>query len=271
MINGVFINEAFEIAIQNYLKNKEGSLYATVPNFYYEILSLLVFIYGELDIINPYKTKNEVSLGGFDNNITKFGYSKQRLSEFKIAFQEFLENERVGKENYKNFVFLSKQIIDMFFYKMKSLGKNEEEIQRFYQQLSSFETKFFETILKKKTIVKEYYESRLYELRHPYVLVREEVEMLSREAYEIAGYNYNTILTLKPSELLNVNQKVYAFFKVKMEDENRLERLRDAVTYYRRYGNIITSGNGYVDLLLLVSILATTLLVMGLAISGLVR
>ena len=77
MEQNFFINEAFTIGIKNYLEKNNSNDFIT------NIIETLINIYGELDIINPYKTNTESGMGSFDENITKFGYSKENLSLFK--------------------------------------------------------------------------------------------------------------------------------------------------------------------------------------------
>lgn len=58
--------------------------------------------------------------------------------------------------------------------------------------------------------------------------------------------------------------KFIVFFRVDSSLSNSKELLEKAVNYYKRYGNKITTGNGYVDFLLFASIAATALFVVAL-------
>ena len=55
---------------------------------------------------------------------------------------------------------------------------------------------------------------------------------------------------------LNVTQQ---FGAVDKESINRDEMLSKAMDYYKLYGKRLTSGNGYVDILLLMSVIVTSL------------
>ena len=67
-------------------------------------------------------------------------------------------------------------------------------------------------------------------------------------------------MRMKDSEIENINNKVYHFFRIKEADLNKRSRLENAIAYYKKYGNTITSGNGYVDLLLILGIVSTGLM-----------
>ena len=45
-----------------------------------------------------------------------------------------------------------------------------------------------------------------------------------------------------------------------------LERLKEAIDYYKMHGKKLTSGNGYVDILLLMSVIVTSLSVISIII-----
>ncbi len=66
---------------------------------------------------------------------------------------------------------------------------------------------------------------------------------------------------MKEEDILNINNKVYHFFRIKDTDTNKRGRLEDAIAYYKKYGSTMTTGNGYVDLLLLLSVITTGLMV----------
>ena len=94
MIGNVFINEVFSRAIELYLKYKDKPNEPEYHRFLVMAIRTLVSIYGELDIINPYITQNEHNMGGFDSNLTKFGFPKSDLEDFKKQFLIFFEEAK---------------------------------------------------------------------------------------------------------------------------------------------------------------------------------
>ena len=106
-----------------------------------------------------------------------------------------------------------------------------------------------------------YLNSKIYETNHNFILEPVKRETLNTDAYILLGYNINQINNLNDSDLKAVNDQIYRFFRVDSNSPNSKELLDKAVNYYKRYGNRITSGNGYVDFLLFASIAATALFI----------
>ena len=84
-----FINEAFETAINDYLKSKDKPESVLYNSFLVVVIRILINIYGELDIINPYQIKNE---NIFDNNLLKYGSKKEEIDNLKRLVDCFLYN-----------------------------------------------------------------------------------------------------------------------------------------------------------------------------------
>ena len=62
-------------------------------------------------------------------------------------------------------------------------------------------------------------------------------------------------------DLKKVNDNVLNFFRINKEEPNKEDMLLKAISYYQKYGNRLTSGNGYVDMLLFLSVLVTALFI----------
>lgn len=263
MESNIFINQAFTNAINLYLENKQSSDSIEFSTFPVMVIRTLILIYGELDIINPFRTNNEDRMGGFDSNLTKFGFSKRALTNFKNCFQKCIENQ-----THPNIYFLKveKYLIDMFFYRKKVINTTEEQIKSFqsYLYLSSNSNE-----LMKKDALKYvdscieldlYFQSKLFESNHNFVLLPYKQNTLLPEAYTTLGYTLEMISQLDEQTLGQLNNKILNFFKIDPNEVEKNERLKEAISYYQRYGNSITTGNGYVDMLLLLSIVATVMM-----------
>ena len=61
-----------------------------------------------------------------------------------------------------------------------------------------------------------------------------------------------------PDNYLTKNE-AYNYFEVDANSINREEELEKNINYYKKYGKKIATGNGYVDILLLMSVIVTTL------------
>lgn len=267
MIGKPFVNQAFSHAIELYLRLRDHKENSEYDSFLVVAIRTLVCIYGELDIINPYITQNELNMGGLDNNITKFGFPKDKLQDFKQQFMEYqIENEKNQKPN-KAFIRIEKYLIDMFFYKKAGIQVSPEE-EKMVQQLFYFpntqnpvmKQEMTNNLINERELL-EYYISKQYETTHSFNLEEIKRYTLIPEAYLLLGYNINQIQTMTDQDLNAVNKQVFDFFRVDINSENKDEMLLKAVNYYKRYGNRITSGNGYVDLLLFLSIIATAIFI----------
>ena len=252
------ISKELTLAIENYLATKEQPLSSSLP-FPVIIIRTLIEIYSELEIINPYLTKNPKSL---DANIMKYGFSKEKLNDFKNCFDSYCHTLRE-----KSNVFLIKleqYLIDMFFLKKKKLGLLENELNNFtkYICLSSnpYLIDYTNYYMQDKNFLDYYFARQNYISEHTFDLTPVKKTLLFIDAYLLLGYTVDEVSKMNSEELEEANHKVFNFFKIDEKDENKRDLLIDAVNYYKKYGNRLTTGNGYVDLLLLVSIVGTLVL-----------
>ena len=62
LMNNIFINEFINNGINAYLLKKQDKDYSLAHIFELKVIEVLVRIYGEINIINPYRTGSEKSL-----------------------------------------------------------------------------------------------------------------------------------------------------------------------------------------------------------------
>lgn len=265
MIGQPFINPEVSSAIETYLKYKEQPNNPVFNDFLVSIIQALVYIYGELDILNPYITHNEHMMGGFDNNITKYGFPSSSLDDFKKQFSQFRIEEKKGEIPNSAFLKLEKYVIDMFCYKQKAMNLPVNVFDEFKAYLYVPDNPEKQNDLKKyvedDNIVLGYLRSKMFENTHDFSLKPMYKEILNADAYALLGYNFAQINALNSQDLQAVNNQIYTFFRVDASLPNRKELLDKAVNYYKRYGNRVTTGNGYVDFLLFASVAATAIFI----------
>lgn len=268
MTEKVFINEAFTNAINIYMQYKmagDNPVFSTFPVI---VIRTLINIYGELDIINPYRTNNETRLGGFDNNIIKFGFPKEKLTEFKQLMQTFSETKDNGVKPNISFLKIEKYLIDMMMYKKKNGNVKDEEWNNFQTilYLSSNTNPIMKKELQKylgdSQELDRYFTSKVFENEHQFALHLYKRNTLLPEAYTTLGYSLDSISKMDEDTLENLNHQIFNFFKIDINDQNKMNRLKEAITYYKKYGNSLTTGNGYVDILLLLSVIATAMMML---------
>ena len=115
MTDNVLINKKFDNAITKYIElSKIGGL-ETCNDFFVKVIKCLVFIYGDLDLINPHITKDTKALFA---NFGKYGYAKNDIINFIDSFTSQSDCNKVS---------IATQLIDMFFLKTKILTVTEIE------------------------------------------------------------------------------------------------------------------------------------------------
>ena len=136
----IFVNNAINDSIIKYYQSKANPNSIEFNTFLVTVMRMIVLLYGELDITNCYHTKNEKGMGGFDTNMTKYGYPQSELEKFKINFEKYYEfdmNQSKLHIKRKNPYFnrVQKNLIDMMFAKNKKVPLDGKQAQNFYNLL----------------------------------------------------------------------------------------------------------------------------------------
>lgn len=266
MNNNIFVNQAFTNAITMYIKAKKSDNNTEFFTFPVMVIRTLIAIYGELDIINPYRTQNEERMGGFNANLTKFGLSEKKLQQLKDDFQNYFLTKQSNIFPNLYFLKIEKTLMDMFALKKKSVNLSEEEIVKFqnFLYLSQNNNPLIQQEIRENTNniqqLDQYWQIKVFEMNHDFRIMTYKQNTLMPEAYNVLGYSLEYISQIDEKTLDELNKRILYFFKINPEDPDKQERLKQAITYYKQYGNSITSGNGYVDMLLLLSIIATVMM-----------
>ncbi|MBE6161725.1 MAG: hypothetical protein E7158_05870 [Firmicutes bacterium] len=264
-MDNIFINEALTIGINNFLNNTNKDDFITI------IVSTLVNIYGQLDIINPYKTNSENS---FDENITKFGFTKEKLSIFK----QHVENFYLSKDDKPNKYFneIEKELIDMYFYKFKSIKQDDTDLDSFKKNIQFEGTILNEIYSINKKEINKYFNYKIKNkiMNINYNLIANNI--LNKEAYSYVGYSYDNIKNMNEMELDVINRKVFDYFKIDINREDRFLRLQQAIEYYKdiKKENIEDDKikeNGYVEFILLTAFVSISILVLAIIVGVLSR
>lgn len=263
MNQNVFVNEAINEGIKQYLQKTNEEEYTTI------IIKTLISIYGELDIINPYKTNTESGMGSFDENLTKFGYSKENLSLFKQNVMHFY----LSKETKPNVYFneIQKELIDMFFQKYEKVNKENANEQNFFACLQIEETLLNNLYSTDKKEIKRYYNYKKRKANSQFEYEKVKNQLLMEEAYEMTGYSFDKIKKMNEKQLTDTNRKVYAYFKIDINRQDKDLRLEQALSYYKMFPKPENKNNGYIEFLLLSGFIAVSLLIITVVVGVLIR
>lgn len=271
-MDNIFINEVFDSSIKDFLKLQKQSDEILENSFCISVLKMLATIYGEVDIINPYIIRNEKS---FKNNIMKFGYSEESYEVFKDNFLkyfqiEFKNNNLNPKKDNPYFVKVQKDLIDMFITKKINYQVSEEEQKTFFSLLYTNKTtnplKVSYNFLTAKDVneVEEYFMEQLEKCEEALNPIKKS-DILNIEAYEILNYSLTDIANMDSESVDKINENIYNFFDIDEEAENKNDLLNTAIENYKKYNSRLTSGNGYVDILLVMGIIVTGILILSVA------
>ena len=265
----VFINEAFTKAINDYLKSVEQPKGVVYNSFLVVVIRLLIIMYSELDIVNPMVINDENLL---KNNLAKYGYSKNNLDIFFSDLQVYYELEKDNENKtikVKNpyFITVQKELIDMLIAKKLNFHLKEKEVQDFYSLLYtpysknplqvSYNFLMADDVLE----IDNYFKKQMKE--NVKVVVPREKHYLNVKAYELLNYSMDQINNMDANEIDRVNHQVYDYFKIRENAINKEYLLDKAIEAIEREKNKVTSGNGYVDILLIMSIICTVIMVVG--------
>ena len=265
----VFINEAFTKAINDYLKSVEQPKSVVYNSFLVVVIRLLIIMYSELDIVNPMVINDEDLL---KNNLAKYGYSKNNLdiffSDLQVYYELAKDNEnKTIKVKNPYFITVQKELIDMLIAKKLNFHLKEKEVQDFYSLLYtpysknplqvSYNFLMADDVLE----IDNYFKKQMKE--NVKVVVPREKHYLNVKAYELLNYSMDQINNMDANEIDRVNHQVYDYFKIRENAINKEYLLDKAIEAIEREKNKVTSGNGYVDILLIMSIICTVIMVVG--------
>ena len=85
------------------------------------------------------------------------------------------------------------------------------------------------------------------------------------------NYNYDYVKNLDSSEIDKINSQVYDYFKIRENAINKEYLLEKEIERIVKENNKVTSGNGYVDILLVLSVICTVLMLLGIVLFILVQ
>lgn len=262
-----FINESFEKAVTDYLNSKdkkEGVLY---NSFLVVVIRMLINIYGELDIINPYYIKNEED---FNKNLMKYGLNSESISEFKRLIDGFYRIERKNMSSLKKevnvyFIEIQKRIIDMFNLKRLNYGTTESERKEFFDLLYTPGTSNSLRLSYNFLNAENIYEIAEYFKESMKLIKREEKEkeksLLPFDTYKLFGINVADLSKMSENDVNEINKEIYESFDIKENAINKDYLLEESIRAYKMQRNHVTTGNGYVDILLVMSVIVTTIMV----------
>ncbi len=253
-MNQVIISEAFDYAISNYIKYRQNKESLEYNSFFVVVIRLLCVIYDEKNIIDPYINKDSQQL---ELNLCKYGYDIDKVIDFKQQFDIAYNLSLIQKSN-PYFLNIQKILVDMLM-KRKEKENVDERIKQFYDLMYTPENKnplqLSELFLNAKDEweIDKYFKQEL--IKHQKIEVDKPKIILNPEAYAYYGLSMERVNDMSGDYLDLINHQIYLHFGIKENAINKDYLLEKALE--KASSQKLTSGNGYVDILLMLSIIGT--------------
>ena len=261
-----FINEAFEKGLTDYLDSKSKPESVVYNSFLVVVIRMLVSIYNELDIINPFKMGN---VDTFDANLMKYGASKEKIDNFKRLLDGFYaidkrNNTAIRREENIYFIEVQKVLIDLFNYKRFNYGVTDKESKEFFDLLytpgCSSALRQSYNYLNAENIyeVAEYYKSETE--KGIQKEEKEKKDLLSFDLYKMFNVSISDLSKMTTEEVSKLNSNIYKSLDISENAINKEFLLQEKIKELTNPKEPLTSGNGYVDILLIMSIIVTVIM-----------
>ena len=248
-----FINDSISYGISNYMLIKQGKDYDKAHIFEVYVIRCLCKIYGDVNIINPFRIGNENS---FKSNLIMYGLKVNEMEEFiKLMrdYSKWLNSEKqVGKTDITSKIEII--LINMVIERNKSVKFSDKEIEFFDKYFDPVNNNFatlHNLITKDISIVPMYWSRKksLLSSDIKFKLIRN--DLLSSSLYNKYGLDKDTLESMSEEKVRNINNRILE--KEKLDNKRSKKFIPKNI--------IITSGNGFVDTIMLLSIMTTEIMI----------
>lgn len=253
-----FINPAIEYGIRSYIKYQNGNEFKRAHTFEMHVIKALTIIYGEKSILLPYKIDNEKA---FECNLLMYDLKESDMKNFIKYMNEYY----IFMKNFNSNVKATGLISEIEKILIEMINKRSKKREFTQEELAEFDTIFnpIDGDLKKiksllgtnDGLIQKTWTENKYELSNTQLrMIAVNPNLLMPEEYSAYGYDIRSIAMLSEEEIKNINKTIV--------DEMIRKSTKDNKTIFKKKNRIIlTCGNGFVDKLMLLSIIATELMV----------
>ena len=248
-----FINESIDSGISNYLLIKEEKDYDKAHIFEVYIIRCLCKIYGDINILNPYRINN---VNSFKSNLIMYGLKQSEMEEFIKLMSDYSKwlnsTKNVGKTDITSKIEIL--LVNMIVERNKTNKFTDEEIEffdKYFDPKNNNFSKLHSLITKDVNIVPMYWNRKKPLLNNniKFKIIRN--DLLSSQVYDKYGIDKNDMSKMSEEKVRNINNRI-----INNEKENEKRNKK-----FNPRNIIITSGNGFVDTLMLLTIMTTEILV----------
>ena len=254
----VFINPAIEHGISAYIAQKEGNGYNRAHTFEMHVIKALTIIYGEKTILLPYKIDNEKA---FECNLLMYDLKENDMKRFISNMNEyhnFMKNYKVGSDATGLINEIENIVMEMISKRNKRKSFSELEIKELdllFNPIGGDLKKIKSLIGENNGVVIRNWNDKKYELTNTQIrLIAINPNLLMPDEYSKYGYDIKSIAQLSDEEIQKVN-------KIIVDEMIREETIDKVKQNKRNHKIVLTCGNGFVDKLMLASIIATEIMI----------
>ena len=254
----IFINPAIEYGIRAFLAQKEGNGYNRAHTFEMHVIKALTIIYGEKTILLPYKIDNEKA---FECNLLMYDLKESDMKKFIQCMNEyyhFMKNYKIGSDATGLITEIEQLLLEMINRRNKRKQFSEAEItmlDSIFNPIGGDLKKIKSLIGKDSGLLIKTWHDKKYELTNTQIrLIAINPNLLMPAEYAKYGYDIKHVALLSDNEIKNIN-------KIIVDEMIREEASSKVTKTKRRKSIVLTCGNGFVDKLMLASIVATEIMI----------
>jgi len=248
----IFINAALTNGINDYTSKTEKHEYNLSHVLELKIVEILVHLYGEINILNPYRVRKENS---FKTNLMIDGASIEdidRLFDLLNEYNNWLNDSSQSKVKNNIVKDIFEIIAKLVILKDKAKKISEEEM-RYYQNFFNLnDNKIAEIVYMSAENVTDVRNAWNVALANSEEPEAKGPEFLSAELYLKHGTSIEEVSKWPKDKIEEVNAAILKF-------EN--DEVSGGTTKEKPYQLVLTSGSGFIDVLVLLSIICTEIMI----------
>lgn len=250
-----FINDGIEDGIEAYLKYKENIPFNRNNTFELYVIKALTIIYGEKSIILPYHIQNEEA---FKCNLMIYDLREQDMESFLFLmgqYSNYLKHYKNGAKPTDLIEKIELILIEMMKYRSRKHEFTLEEISEFetiFNPIDGDLKQIKKMISKNSGLIINTWNSNKEGLSTTQInIMTERPNLLRPEVYKEYGLDIHELAKLPNYKIAEVNKNILNVKSVPTEKKEP-----------KKYKPIlITCGNGFVDKLMLLSIIMTEIMI----------
>ena len=255
-VDKIFINPGIECGMSSYLNLKEGKQTDRLYAFEMYIIKALTIIYGEKSIILPYNIDNE---NAFKCNLLMYGIKESQMEDFIKYMNDYYNfmNEYKSERRATGLIDeIEKILLDMISRRSKKREFTQDELNEFdtvFNPLNGELKKLKDLIATNRGLIIREWQNQKEELTGTQIRLKAiNPNLLDPKVYFKYGYDIKTIASLTEQEINEVNNII-------IKEENKDNYLKNDTKARRRL--VLSTGSTIIDLLVILSIIATELMV----------